>query len=175
MKSKFAATLTAPAGSISFLEKPTHRAMEIHGTVRDILQNKGGEVWTTSPETTVYDAIGLMGEKNIGALVAVDGGEVIGVLSERDYSRKVVLQNRTSRDTLVGDILSRPAITVGCGDSIETCMQLMTSRRIRHLPVVEDGALIGLVSMGDLVNWVMQSQRHTIQQLQGYISGEYPG
>jgi CBS domain-containing protein len=149
--------------------------MEIHGTVRDILQNKGGEVWTTTPEATVYDAIGLMGEKNIGALVAVDGDEVIGVLSERDYSRKVVLQNRTSRDTLVGDILSRPAITVSCGDSIETCMQLMTCRRIRHLPVVDNGALVGLVSMGDLVNWVMQSQRHTIQQLQGYISGEYPG
>jgi CBS domain-containing protein len=149
--------------------------MEIHGTVRDILQNKGGVVWTTSPETTVYDAIGLMGEKNIGALVAVDGDEVVGVLSERDYSRKVVLQGRTSRDTRVSDILSRPAITVTSGDSIETCMQLMTTRRIRHLPVVEDGRLTGLISMGDLVNWVMQSQRHTIQQLQGYISGEYPG
>jgi len=149
--------------------------MEIHGTVRDILQNKGGEVWTTTLQSTVYDAIGLMGEKNIGALVVVDGGEVVGVLSERDYSRKVVLQGRTSRDTLVGDILSRPANIVNCGDSIETCMQLMTSRRIRHLPVVEDGRLIGLVSMGDLVNWVMHSQRHTIQQLQGYISGEYPG
>lgn len=149
--------------------------MEIQGTVRDIVQKKGGEIWTTSSTTTVYDAIGLMGEKNIGALVAVENDEVIGVLSERDYSRKVVLQGRTSRDTLVGDILSRPAITVNCADSIETCMKLMTSRRIRHLPVVEDGRLIGLISMGDLVNWVMQSQRQTIQQLQGYISGEYPG
>ncbi len=149
--------------------------MEIQGTVRDIVQKKGGEIWTTSSTTTVYDAIGLMGEKNIGALVAVENDEVIGVLSERDYSRKVVLQGRTSRDTLVGDILSRPAITVNCADSIETCMKLMTSRRIRHLPVVEDGKLIGLISMGDLVNWVMQSQRQTIQQLQGYISGEYPG
>jgi CBS domain-containing protein len=149
--------------------------MEIHGTVRDILQSKGGQIWTTSPQSTVYEAIGLMGEKNIGALVAVDGDEVVGVLSERDYSRKVVLQGRTSRDTLVGDIISRPAITVSGKDSIETCMQLMTSRRIRHLPVVEDGRLAGLISMGDLVNWVMQSQRHTIQQLHGYISGEYPG
>lgn len=149
--------------------------MEIHGTVRDILQQKGGDVWTTSPESTVYEAVGLMGEKNIGALVVVEGDEVVGVLSERDYSRKVVLQGRTSRDTRVGDILTRPAITVTFGDSIETCMQLMTCRRIRHLPVVEDGRLMGLVSMGDLVNWVMQSQRHTIQQLQGYISGDYPG
>jgi len=149
--------------------------MEIHGTVRDILQQKGGGVWTTSPQSSVYDAIRLMGEKNIGALVVLDGGEVIGVLSERDYSRKVVLEGRTSRDTLVGEILSRPAVTVTGADSIETCMQLMTGRRIRHLPVVEDDRLAGLVSMGDLVNWVMQSQRHTIQQLRGYISGEYPG
>lgn len=149
--------------------------MEIHGLVRDVVQKKGGQIWTTTPDATVYDAIGLMGEKNIGALVAVENDEVVGVLSERDYSRKVVLQGRTSRDTLVGDILSRPAITVSCSDSIETCMKLMTSHRIRHLPVVDEGKLVGLISMGDLVNLVMQSQRHTIQQLHGYISGEYPG
>ena len=149
--------------------------MEIHGTVRDILQSKGGEVWTTSPQHTVYDAIHLMGEKNIGALVAVENGEVIGVISERDYSRKVVLQERTSRDTLVGDIVARPAVTVQSTDNIEKCMQLMTSLRIRHLPVVDDGHLTGLVSIGDLVSWVMHSQRHTILQLQGYISGDYPG
>jgi CBS domain-containing protein len=150
--------------------------MEIHGTVRDILQNKGGEVWTTTPETTVYEAIRLMGEKNIGALIVVERGEVVGVVSERDYSRKVVLRGRTSRDTLVGDIVASPAIPVRRKDSIEKCMQLMTSNRIRHLPVVtEDNRPIGLISMGDLVNWVMQSQRHTILQLQGYISGEYPG
>ena len=149
--------------------------MEIQGNVRDILQNKGGEVWTTTPEATVYEAIGLMGEKSIGALIVVEGGQVAGVLTERDYSRKVVLQGRTSRDTLVSDILT-PAITVRRRDSIEKCMQLMTLNRIRHLPVVtEDNKPIGLISMGDLVNWVMQSQRHTILQLQGYISGEYPG
>jgi len=149
--------------------------MENQGTVHDILQNKGRAVWTTSPQATVYEAIGLMGEHNIGALVVVENGQVVGVISERDYSRKVVLQGRTSRDTRVGDILSRPAITVGPGDSIETCMKLMTTRRIRHLPVVENGGLTGLVSMGDLVNWVIQTQRHTILQLHGYISGEYPG
>lgn len=149
--------------------------MEIHGTVRDILQNKGGEVWTTRPQDTVYAAIGLMGEKNIGALVTVEDGKVIGVLSERDYSRKVVLQGRTSRNTTVGDILAGPAITVQSADSIEKCMQLMTHHRIRHLPVVDDGQLVGLVSIGDLVRWVMHSQRHTILQLQGYIAGEYPG
>lgn len=149
--------------------------MEIHGTVRDILQNKNGELWTTTPNNTVYEAIGLMGEKNIGAVIVVENNEVVGVLSERDYSRKVVLQGRTSRDTRVGEILSRPVITVRRKDSIEKCMQLMTSNRIRHLPVVEDGKLVGLISIGDLVNWVMHSQRHTILQLQGYISGDYPG
>ena len=149
--------------------------MEIHGTVYDILHNKSGKIWTTSPRDTVYEAIHLMGEKNIGALVCIENNEVIGVLSERDYSRKVVLQGRTSRDTQVGEIVSRPAITVQSKDSIETCMQLMTGNRIRHLPVVDEGVLVGLISIGDLVSWVMQSQRHTIQQLQGYISGDYPG
>jgi CBS domain-containing protein len=149
--------------------------MEIHGTVQDILQNKGTEVWTTTPQSTVYEAIGLMVEKDIGALVAVEDGQVIGVLSERDYSRKVVLHGLTSRETLVGEILARPAIIVQSSDSIEKCMQLMTSHRIRHLPVVDGGCLLGLVSIGDLVSWVMHSQRHTILQLQGYISGEYPG
>ena len=149
--------------------------MEIHGTVRDILQTNKGPIWTTTPDSTVYEAIGLMGEKNIGAVVVVEDGEVIGVLSERDYSRKVVLQGRTSRDTKVGEILSRPAITVRRKDGIEKCMQLMTENRIRHLPVMDEGELVGMISMGDLVNWVRQTQRHTILQLQGYSSGEYPG
>ena len=149
--------------------------MEIIGTVYDILHNKGGEILTTSPDDSVYEAIRLMGEKNIGALVAMENDQVVGILSERDYSRKVVLQGRTSRDTRVGDIISRPAITVRSKDGIETCMELMTRNRIRHLPVVDDERLVGVISMGDLVNWVMHSQRHTIEQLQGYISGDYPG
>lgn len=149
--------------------------MEIIGTVYDILHNKSGEALTTTPEDSVYDAIRVMGEKNVGALVAMEGGQVVGVLSERDYSRKVVLQGRTSRDTKVGEIISRPAITVRSKDGIEKCMELMTCNRIRHLPVVDDGRLIGVISMGDLVRWVMQSQRNTIQQLHGYIAGEYPG
>lgn len=149
--------------------------MEIHGIVGDILKTKGTDVWTATPEQTVYEAVRLMGEKNIGALVVVENGTVVGVLSERDYSRKVVLQNRTSRDTLVGEIISRPAIVVGREETIEKCMELMTTSRIRHLPVVDEGSLAGMVSIGDLVNWVMHSQRHTIQQLHGYISGEYPG
>ena len=149
--------------------------MELQGTVRDILQSKGGQVWTTSPQSSVYEAIRLMGEKNIGSLVVEEDGEVVGVLSERDYSRKVVLQGRTSRDTLVGEILSRPVVTIRRKDSIERCMQLMTEQRVRHLPVVDDNRLVGLISIGDLVRWAMESQKHTILQLQGYISGDYPG
>lgn len=149
--------------------------MEINGTVYDILHNKGGEVLTTGLDETVYEALRLMGEKNVGALVAMDHGEVVGILSERDYSRKVVLQGRTSRDTKVSEIITRPAITVCSRDGIEKCMLLMTSNRIRHLPVVDDGRLTGVVSMGDLVNWVMQTQSQTIAQLHGYISGDYPG
>ena len=146
--------------------------MEINGTVYDILHNKGGEIWTTKPEDSVYDAIRLMGEKNIGALVALENGEVIGVLSERDYSRKVVLQGRTSRDTRVGEIISRPAITVCSKDGIETCMELMTQDRIRHLPVVDSGRLVGVVSIGDLVKSVINEQRFVIEQLEDYIHGE---
>lgn len=150
--------------------------MEVHGTVSDILKIKGNEVWTTSPQHTVFEALSLMGEKNIGALVAVQDGKVVGVLSERDYSRKVVLRGRTSRDTLVGDILSSPVLTVRPSDSIGKCMQIMTGRRIRHLPVLEDGQLVGLLSIGDLVNWIMNVQQQTIQQLHGYIAGGgYPG
>ncbi|MEP2774659.1 MAG: CBS domain-containing protein [Luteolibacter sp.] len=149
--------------------------MEINGTVYDILHSKGGEIWTTTPEATVYEAIRLMGEKNIGALIAIKDEEVAGVLSERDYSRKVALKGRTSRDTKVGEILSSPAITVCSKDGIEKCMQLMTCNRIRHLPVIDEGRLVGLISMGDLVNWAMNSQQQTIAQLHGYISGDYPG
>jgi CBS domain-containing protein len=149
--------------------------MQTHGTVYDILHRKSGRIWTTNPSATVFDALHLMGEKNIGALVALECEVVVGVFSERDYSRKVVLQGRTSRDTQVGEILSRPVITVESRDSIERCMQLMTVNRIRHLPVVDDATLVGMISMGDLVNHIMQAQDQTIQQLHGYITGDYPG
>jgi len=149
--------------------------MEIQGTVHDILRSKQSSVWTTTPQASVYEAIGLMGEHNIGALVVVEDGKVVGVLSERDYSRKVVLRGRTSRDTVVDEIITRPAITVDPGSTIESCMELMTKNRIRHLPVVDDGELVGLISMGDTVNWMLHTQHHLIQQLHGYISGDYPG
>ncbi len=148
--------------------------METQGTVRDILRGKGGKVWTTHSQATVYEAIRQMGERNIGALVVMEDGRVAGVLSERDYSRKVVLQGRTSRDTRVAEIISSPAITVEPGFTVEACMELMTLHRIRHLPVIDAGELTGVVSMGDIVNWMLQTQRHMIHQLEGYIAGDYP-
>ncbi|MCX6876612.1 MAG: CBS domain-containing protein [Verrucomicrobia bacterium] len=148
--------------------------MEISGTIRQILATKGSEVSTTTPETLVFDALTQMGEKNIGALVVMEGDTVAGIFSERDYSRKVILQGKSSRSTRVGEILSRPAISIAPDDSIEECMKRMTLNRIRHLPVVDGERLLGLVSMGDVVNWIMQAQRHAIQQLTEYISGQYP-
>jgi CBS domain-containing protein len=148
--------------------------MEISGTVSQILAAKGSAVSTTTPETTVFEALTLMGAKNIGALVVMEGDAVVGVFSERDYSRKVILLGKTSRTTQVGDVLSRPAICITPDDSIEECMRRMTLNRIRHLPVVAAGRLVGLVSIGDVVNWIMHAQRHAIQQLTEYISGQYP-
>jgi CBS domain-containing protein len=149
--------------------------MEVPGTIRSILEAKGSQVWTTTRDTLVYDALTLMGEKNVGALVAVEGDEVVGLVSERDYSRKVVLRGRTSRETRVGEILSQPVITVPPDHGIGACMALMTLHRIRHLPVIENDRLAGLVSMGDLVKYVIESQQQTISQLHGYITGKYPG
>ena len=148
--------------------------MEISGTVRQILAIKGSEVSTITPETLVFDALLLMGEKNIGALVVMDGLIVAGIFSERDYSRKVILQGKTSRTTRVGEILSQPVIVIAPDDSIEECMARMTLNRIRHLPVLDAERLVGLVSIGDVVNWIMHAQRHAIQQLTGYLSGQYP-
>ncbi len=149
--------------------------MEFIGNVHHILQAKGSEVWTIGPEKMVIDALKLMGEKDIGAVVVVEGADVLGVISERDYSRKIVLQGRTSRGTAVGEVLSRPAIVVRPESTIEECMELMTDKRVRHLPVVDQGRLVGLVSIGDLVRWIIRSQSEAIQHLHGYISGQYPG
>jgi CBS domain-containing protein len=148
--------------------------MKISGTVSQILATKGNEVSTIVPEAMVFDALTLMGEKNIGALVVIEGDKVAGVFSERDYSRKVILQGKSSRTTRVAEILSRPAITVTPDDSIEECMVRMTRSRIRHLPVLDGERLVGLVSIGDVVNWIMHAQRHEIKQLTGYLSGQYP-
>ena len=146
------------------------------GQIQQILQNKGGNVWSVSPDTKVFDAIKLMAEKNVGALlVTASGGKLLGILSERDYTRKVVLKGRSSKDTAVREILSDHLVSVTPEHSVEDCMRLMTQHRIRHLPVLRGDTLVGVVSIGDLVNWIISAQTSTIQQLESYIMGQSLG
>lgn len=148
--------------------------MRLNESIGAVLAAKGLGVLTVSPEASVYDAIRVMAEQDVGALVVMEGDYLVGVLSERDYTRKVALQGRASKATRVGDIVSRSLVTVTPRDDVEDCMRLMTKLRVRHLPVMENGGVVGLVSMGDLVNFVITSQDATIEQLVHYISGDYP-
>ena len=140
-------------------------------TVHQLLASKGSEVVGIGPDATVYEALRLMGEHNIGALVVVEGGRLIGILSERDYARKVILKGKRSRETAVSEIMTPAPVTVQLADSVETCMQLMTERRVRHLPVLQDGRLAGIVSIGDAVKAIMAQQAFMIEQLEQYIGG----
>ena len=148
--------------------------MNANATVAEILNVKGRQTWTVSPENTVLEAIQMMADKNVGALLVLDAGKLVGIISERDYTRKVVLRGKASKDTPVKEILSGTIIHVSPSDSVEECMRLMTSHRVRHLPVLEGDSVTGVVSIGDLVNWIISAQTSTIHQLQTYISG-YPG
>jgi CBS domain-containing protein len=139
--------------------------------ISSLLHHKGSALWTVSPETTVFDAIQLMADKNIGALPVVAHGVLIGVFTERDYTRKIALQGKTSKQTLVKEILSCEIITVAPDESIEECMRLMTEKRVRHLPVLQGEELVGIISIGDLVNWIISAQDATIAQMEQYIAG----
>ena len=143
-------------------------------TIAGILGRKGREIWSIAPDATVYDAIALMAEKRIGAVLVVSGTMLAGILSERDYARKVILQGRSSKETRVEEIMTASLVTVSSDHTVETCMKIMTQNRIRHLPVLDRGQLVGVVSIGDLVNAVIADQAHTIDQLQTYISHKYP-
>lgn len=140
-------------------------------TVRNILQTKGAEVWSVEPETPVMNALRIMDEKNIGALVVARGGSVLGILSERDYARKLVLKGKATSDATVQDLMTPTVITVTPSQSMDRCMELMTSKRIRHLPVVENEKLIGLISIGDVVKAVISEKEFLIKQLENYITG----
>lgn len=143
--------------------------------VSSVLRRKSGDrqLLSISPEASVYEAIALMADNSIGALLVVSNGELVGIMSERDYARKVVLQSRSSKDTHVRDIMTSPVITVSPAHTVEECMRLMTDQRIRHLPVVEGTSIAGIVSIGDLVRSVITMQGETIQYLQQYINGQY--
>ncbi|MGH7973286.1 MAG: CBS domain-containing protein [Limisphaerales bacterium] len=147
--------------------------MNPNGTIGEILTTKGSTVWTVSPETMVFDAIQMMADKNIGALLVTEGEKLLGIISERDYTRKVALKGKSSKQTAVREIISGQVIHVGPEHTVEECLRLMTDHRIRHLPVLEGDRIVGIISIGDLVNWIISAQHSTIQQLQTYISG-YP-
>jgi CBS domain-containing protein len=148
--------------------------MNSSGTVSALLHHKGSTIWSVSSDTTVFDAIKLMADKNIGAVLVMSGARLAGVFTERDYTRKVALQGKTSRETKVREIVSSDIVSVGTHHSIEECMKLMTEHRVRHLPVVESDKVIGLVSIGDLVNWIISTQSAQIDQMAQYIAGGYP-
>jgi CBS domain-containing protein len=148
--------------------------MKICDPVSLILNKKGGAVWSVAPETTVFAAIEMMAEKEVGALLVVDKGQPQGIVSERDYARKVVLKGRSSKDTPVSEIMTGPLVTVAPDCSVDEAMRLITTHRIRHLPVVENGKLQGLISIGDLVQWIAFAQDRAIENLSQYIEGKYP-
>ena len=145
--------------------------MRTAGTISNILHHKGPSVWTISPQATVFEAIELLARKNIGALPVVEEGRLVGIFSERDYTRKVALEGKTSHSTKVSDILTANVATVTPQDSVEDAMRLMTEKHIRHLPVMENGKMVGLGSIGDMVNWIISAQTAAIDQLEAYVSG----
>ena len=140
-------------------------------SVRDILKLKGSDVWSVEPDATVFEALQRMADKEVGALVVTEGAQVVGLISEREYARKVVLQGRTSPTTLVKEIMTSPVVYIHLDQAIEECMSLMTEKRTRHLPVIEDGKLVGLISIGDIVKSIIADQQFMIEQLVRYVSG----
>ena len=139
--------------------------------ISSLLHHKTSAVWSVSPETTVFDAIKLMAEKNVGALPVLAGGRLVGIFTERDYTRKVALQGKSSKETHVREIIAPKIVTVTADDTVEECMRLMTENRVRHLPVVEGINVVGIISIGDLVNWIISTQNAAIEQMEQYIAG----
>ena len=148
--------------------------IKMSGSVALVLRRKGGEVWFVNPEQSVYEAIEKMADKSVGALLVISGGKLVGIISERDYARKVILKGRASRTTQVKEIMTSPVIFVTPEHAVGDCMDIITRNRIRHLPVVENEKVLGVVSIGDLVKWLVSEQEVTIEHLQNYISSKYP-
>jgi CBS domain-containing protein len=140
-------------------------------SIRQLLDKKGSDIWSTTPDASVYDALLLLAEKNVGALLVLQEGELVGIISERDYARKVALRGKASVETPVKEIMTGEVVTVSPQHTVEEAMALMTDKRIRHLPVVEEGKLVGVISIGDLVKSIIAKQEVMISQLENYISG----
>jgi CBS domain-containing protein len=150
-------------------------ALRFDEPIRTLLRSKSRNVWTTTPEASVFSAIQLMSEKQVGCLVVLSGGYLAGIISERDYARKVILKGRNSNETRVREIMSTPALYITPDQTIDEAMRVMTQRRVRHLPILEGDTVTGVLSIGDVVNWIVTSQQQTIRHLQSYIAGQYPG
>ena len=148
--------------------------IKMSGTVGSVLKRKGSEVWFVTPDQNVYEAIERMADKAVGALLVILDGKLVGIISERDYARKVILKGRSSRTALVKEIMTSPVIFVTPDQAVDECMGIMTRNRIRHLPIMENERVLGVVSIGDLVKWVVSEQEETIEHLQNYISSRYP-
>ena len=147
--------------------------IEISGKVSGILAHKkASTVWSIGPNAMVVDAIRLMDEKNVGALPVVDNGKLVGIVSERDYTRKIIVKGRSSEDTPVSDIMTKQVLTVNPSNSVTDCMQIMTDKRVRHLPVLDGNKLVGILSIGDVVNWLMSAQKAAIDNLERYSLAE---
>jgi len=146
-----------------------------HDSAAQILERKGSLIWSIGPDASVFEAVRLMDEVGAGALLVLSGGRLVGMISERDYARKVILKGRSSRDTRVSEIMTAPAITARIDDRVTECLRVMTERRIRHLPVILDnGSIGGVLSIGDLVNAVVSAQAEEMRQLKSYVAGHYP-
>lgn len=148
--------------------------MKLVDTIRSILKHKGGQIWSVSPDELVYHALELMSDKETGALLVISDGKLVGVFSERDYARKVILHGKSSKELQVREVMTSPVIFVTPKHTVDECMTIMTNSRVRHLPVVEDENVVGVVSIGDLVKWIISVQEETIHQLENYITGKYP-
>ena len=144
---------------------------ELTTTVGVLLQQKPAQIWSIEPGASVYRAIEMMADRQVGALLVIEKGVLKGIVSERDYARKVILKGRSSKDMTVAEIMTSPVIFVSRDHSVEDCMRIITKNRIRHLPVLKEGEVTGMISIGDLVNWVITEQEHTIRHLEAYISG----
>jgi CBS domain-containing protein len=149
--------------------------MELTDPVRAILREKSSDVWTVALDTSVYEAIEIMAAKRVGALLVMSEGKLVGAISERDYARKVILKGKSSKETAVSEIMTAPVVTVGPDTTAEECMRTMTDRRVRYLPVVDRDKVLGIVSIGDLVKWIISAHEQTIRDLHSYITGRYPG
>jgi CBS domain-containing protein len=149
--------------------------MKLYDPISEILERKGYEIWSVAPTAPVFEAVLRMSQARVGALLVLERGKLVGIISERDYARKVILKGRSSKETLVWEIMTTPVISVGPTATVDECMQLMTHHRIRHLPVLESQKPAGMISIGDLVQWIISAHEGMVEQLSNYITGRYPG